>query len=69
MESEDVEMRAADLSGAAKDLARRWKLPLLRRTFASPRRQPDMPDQHTEPEDENDKRRRQLQQPAEDPAD
>jgi hypothetical protein len=31
--------------------------------------QPNMPDEHAEPEDENDERRRQLEQAAEDPRD
>ena len=32
-------------------------------------RHPNMPDEHAEPEDEDDERRRQLEQPAEDPRD
>jgi hypothetical protein len=32
-------------------------------------RQPDMPDQHAEPEDKDNKGRWQLQQPSENPAD
>jgi hypothetical protein len=33
------------------------------------RRQPDMPDQHAEPEDETEQYRRDIQQPPENPAD